>query len=57
MDEKVLSRSGEFIDENGNLEFWWDGRNYGCILVEELIDAELAALKQLRENGGIEYGL
>lgn len=41
MVEKVLGRSGEFTDENGNTEYWWDGLNYGCILPEELIDMAL----------------
>lgn len=52
MDEKVLSRSGQFIDENGNTEFWWNGTNYGCIIPEELIDLELAASNYSREDGG-----
>ena len=41
MEEKGLGRFGQFIDENGKTEYWWDGRNYGCIIPEELIDVEL----------------
>lgn len=46
MNKKDLGRSGEFIDENGNTEYWWKGRNYGCILPEELIDAEIMASEE-----------
>jgi len=41
MVEKVESRSGEVHDENGNTQFWWNGRNYGSVLPEELIDMVL----------------
>lgn len=43
MEEKVVGRSGEYVDGDGNPEFWWNGRNYGCILPEELIDAVMVA--------------
>lgn len=50
MDRKVAGRSGEFVDENGRTDFWWDGHNYGCILPEELIDEKLIALRRLEEE-------
>jgi len=43
MDEKRLGRSGEFVNENGENEFWWDGINYHSIIPEEMIDEVLAA--------------
>lgn len=46
MDEKVVGRSGEFITEDGNSEFWWNGYNYHNILPEEMIDAEIMASEE-----------
>lgn len=57
MVEKEIGRSGEYINESGQSEFWWEGRNYGCILPDQIIDAELAASKYSIENGGNDYGL
>lgn len=41
MMESVFSRCGADCPE-----FWWDGRYYGCVMPEELIDAELLAASE-----------
>jgi hypothetical protein len=50
MDEDK-SRSGIFYNADGKPEVFWNGRSYGCVIPEELIDAELSALKN-KYNGG-----
>jgi hypothetical protein len=49
MDEEN-SRSGIFVDAEGRKEYWWNGFNYGCVLPEELIDAELSTSKNKIEK-------
>ena len=46
MMESVFSRCGVDNGTAGCPEFWWDGRQYGCVMPEELIDAELLAASE-----------
>jgi len=58
MEKKGIGRSGQFIDESGQSEFWWDGINYHSIIPEELIDAVLDASdkKEHIQKEGEKYG-
>lgn len=53
-DEPTLS--GEFILPDGTSEFWWNGKCYGNVVPEEIIDEALAFSKEKEnENGGMAY--
>ena len=41
MSESVYSRCGADNSAAGCPEFWLEGRYYGCVMPEEIIDAEL----------------
>lgn len=38
---EVVGISGKLIRPDGTIEFWWNGVNYGNVIPEEMIDAEL----------------
>lgn len=50
MMESVFSRCGADNGTAGCPEFWCDGRYYGCVMPEELIDAELLAASEKMEE-------
>jgi len=50
MSESVFSRCGADSGTAGCPEFWWEGRYYGCIMPEEIIDAELLAASEKTMN-------
>ena len=47
--------SGKLIKPDGTMEFWWKSMNYHNVLPEELIDAELSYVSNLK-NGGQNNG-
>jgi hypothetical protein len=51
MDEET-QLSGILIRTGGKLECFWEGKNFGSVIPEELIDAELSTskTKKVKEN-------
>ena len=40
---EVVGISGKLIRPDGVVEYWWNGVNYGNVVPEQLIDAEIEA--------------
>jgi hypothetical protein len=51
MDEEK-GRNGIFYTDDGKMEVWWNGKNYGCALPEEMIDEVLDSSKNCTHKQG-----
>ena len=47
---EVVDISGKLIRPDGTIEFWWNGVNYGNVIPEEMIDAELKRASKRKER-------
>lgn len=47
---EAVGISGKLIRADGTEEFWWNGINYGNVIPEELVDAELIQVSKDKES-------